>query len=186
MKNPFVFFAICSLFLIITGCKYNCPGFDEKLLSWMPYEENDTITYISQQNDTITFQINKYSVSNSYETTRKNRDYCASDASFYTIDNEGKVCGVGTWISMDNNKTNINVSVNINNNKGEIDKTVKNITDAVETLSINGKQYDEVLIFEQDTIKQDDEIWKIILANNYGIIQFYDRVTGYIWTLQHD
>ena len=50
-------------------------------------------------------------------------------------------------------------------------------------MTINGKFYNEVLVIERDTATYSENIWKIIIANNYGIIRFFDRKTGYVWTL---
>ena len=49
-------FLILLTFGIIscTGFQVNCPDFDEKILSWMPYQANDVIElYSHSKNSTI-------------------------------------------------------------------------------------------------------------------------------------
>ena len=63
MRKCFPLFLIGVLFGLI-GCKTNCSEFDEKILSWIPYQENDVIELYSQLNDsTITFLISRVEIS---------------------------------------------------------------------------------------------------------------------------
>ena len=183
MKNKKYFFIFNLLLLLLTSCEYNCPNFDENLLSWMPYKKNNSLIYTNQQHDTISFQINKVDISDGYTTSRKNRNCCESRAIVGEVNN---LKGIGCEIILLENSLSIQVSIRIGNNNGLNFLETNDIYSDTQILSINNKQYSEVLVFERDTIKYDDEIWKIILANNYGIVQFYDRETGYIWTLQDD
>jgi hypothetical protein len=69
---------ILLISLFVTGCNYNCPGFDKDLLVWMPYETGDELVYTNQQNDTLKFTINQKEISEPYETSHKNRNHCHS------------------------------------------------------------------------------------------------------------
>jgi hypothetical protein len=183
MKTTILILLI-SLFVFVTGCDYNCPGFDKDLLVWMPYETGDELVYINQRDDTLTFTINQKEISEPYETSHKNRNYCVSNAMFYATDHN--MNGVSTEIINDRDYLSVSVSAKVNDNSGLDYLKIEDIASIIQQYTIASKLYEEVLIFEKDTITNDDEIWKIILAKNYGIIQFHDRETNDVWTLKHE
>jgi hypothetical protein len=175
---------ILLISMFVTSCNYHCPGFDKDLLVWMPYETGDELVYTNQQNDTLKFTINQKEISEPYETSHKNRNYCVSNAMFYATDDN--MNGVSAEIINDRDYLSVSVSAKVNDSSGFDYLKIKDIASIIQQYTIASKLYEEVLIFEKDTITNDDDIWKIILAKNYGIIQFHDRETEDVWTLSHE
>lgn len=183
MKSKQFFLIIVFSISLSTSCNYNCPGFDTKLLEWMPYDLNDKIIYYNQNNDTISFTINQKDISSSYETSYKNRKECVSEMSIGEASSEK---GLGININKKSDLIIISAAARINSNSGSIYLETENIENETQTLTINNKSFTETIMFEIDTTKNDMKIWKIIIAKNYGIVQFFDRETDEIWTLQTD
>jgi len=182
MKNKISIFLISLI--IISGCDYPCPGFDKELLNWMPYNLNDELVYINQYNDTLKFIVDAKEVSPPYETSRKNRDYCESHVSFNIREVLQPYINVifSNIYQLEDNIT-IATEIDVENSSGYCYIETNNLDNDIKELTINNVEY-KTIILEKDTLKYDDKIWKIIIAKNYGIIQFHDRETGNIWTLQ--
>lgn len=176
MKNEISIILISLFVLAVSGCDYNCPGFDTELLKWMPYELGDELIYTNQHNDTLIFTINEKEISEPFET-HKGRNACNSSffiAAFEQVNSLS--CGF-TILDED-----ITIEISVNSCYDNIKTTDINIEQ--KEVVINNIIYNETIIFEKDTTINDDRIWKIILAKNYGIIQFYERETGQVWTLK--
>lgn len=191
MKTIKIFLFILILFVFIR-CKYECPGFDKTLLTWIPYNTGDELTFTNQNSDTIKFTIVRKAVSEEEKVKRS----CGSECCVSTAN----IIAESTYD--DNYKKNllyfeITISYNIgnfmhckiflekyNNNNGMAG--IRNFELHIDTMTINGFLFNEVVVLERDTLRfPDDEIWKVIVANNYGIVKFYDRKTGDEWILQH-
>ncbi len=187
MKILTLFFLLIAIFFI-NSCKIECPCFDESLLTWMPYEVGDRLTYVNQQNDTLSFTVKSKILSEEYKERKRFEDECSSDAEF-EINDDLSTSGYRFVI----NKYIQNIGIqyefglliddNVNNPNYSSGYGSSNIECCLDTITINDKFYNEVIIIERDTIIFSDEIWKVIVANNYGIIRFYDRETDYVWTL---
>lgn len=58
------------------------------------------------------------------------------------------------------------------------------INSLTESFTLDGKNYNSIIL-KTDTITSNAGIYKIILAENYGLLQFYEK-SGTIWTLVED
>ncbi len=190
MKKIKIFLFILFLFVFI-GCKYECPGFDKTLITWIPYNVGDELIFVNQQLDTLYLTVTTKSVSEEYEARRSCKNKCCdSKATIMANDEyddnyrqnafriEITFTYVENWMS-----SNINLE-KYNNNSGYC--SITNFENHIDTMSINGFLFNEVVVLERDTLRfPDDEIWKVIVANNYGIVKFFDRKTGDEWILQY-
>lgn len=181
MKIKINIFFVLLLSFYLTGCDIQCQGFDTKFLSWMPYELNDKLVYFNQNNDTIVFTINQKEIFDGYETSFKNRKYCTSEMS---IGDASSDRGLGVNIINNSELIILSAATRINNNSGSIYLETENLENEIKELTINDKIFEETIILELDTTTQNMEIWKIIIAKNYGIVQFFDRKSNEIWTLK--
>ena len=56
--NTRVFFTFCFVgSMLFTSCETHCPGFPEHLTDYFPYQMRDTLTFVNQHNDTLSFCI---------------------------------------------------------------------------------------------------------------------------------
>lgn len=187
MKTSTLIFLLIVIFFI-NSCKVECPCFDKSLLTWMPYEVGDRLTYVNQQNDTLSFTVKSKILSEEYKEKKRFEDECVSDAVF-DINDDLSTSGYRFVINKDMQNIGIHyefgllIDNNVNNPIYSSGICSSNIECCLDTITINDKFYNEVIIIERDTINYSDEIWKVIVANNYGIIRFYDRETDYVWSL---
>jgi predicted DNA binding protein len=183
MKNKISIVLISLFVLAVSSCNYSCPGFDTELLKWMPYELDDELIYTNQYDDTLIFRIYQKEISESYETSHKNRNYCESHLYYDIAEISNQSINMIFRINKLENNTSIGIEINIQNNSGFFYIETENLNTKIITLESNSY---ETITFENDTIGDDNEIWKVILAKNYGIIQFYDREADFVWTQQHE
>jgi len=172
--------ALFGMFLL-NSCKYECPCFDKSLLVWMPQEYGDKIQFTNQNNsDTLTFTVTKKEYTDSYKIQRQNRESCdayaeliaSNDALLYSISFDKPY--QSDYILDGGIRLNYNVAGGFTFSFSDINKLTKKYI-------INNKSYNAIT-FEQDTTANNNEIYKIILAEDYGLLQFYEK-SGEVWTL---
>ncbi len=190
MKHLPILISITIIAFLANACKYECPGFDRSLLSWMPQNEGDTLNYVNKNTDTLTFVVEKKDYSKSFKIERQNKKSCYSDANLYSKNqihnSEINFSIVENW----NNVLSICVNLYLlkyyeTEKQGELCIETQNINNIIEALNIENKAYKEAIIFENDTINDSNNIYKAIIANNYGLIKFYEK-SGVEWSLLVD
>jgi len=175
MRNLLVFLYIYSI--TVVSCKYNCPGYDTTDKSNIPFEQNDTIYYISNANDTI-----KLLVFNTYfEGASSSRglamDYeCSPTAYYEAIDDktgvyikEQHVRVMSVFFNKDTEYKNISYDI-------ENDMKCKFTTD---------KKIGEIIysfVWEVEDLSGNRRIDKFIKVGFHGILEFHDKETGLTWT----
>ena len=76
-----VVFIICGLFLTNCGSANGdtkCPGFPEYLIDYFPYHKGDTISFVNQYNDTLSFGVGLLSVTKEWSYGRDCKCDCGS------------------------------------------------------------------------------------------------------------
>ena len=165
----------------ISSCKYECPSFDKSLLVWIPQNVGDEIQFTNQDNsDTLTFYVTQKSYTDSYKTERQNQESCSASAGL-TANNDTLQYSIyfnkpynADYIFEGEIKLNSNIA-------GVFSISFSDINNITKKIVINNNEY-KAIIFENDTNTNDVEIYKIILAENYGLLQFYEK-SGEVWTL---
>lgn len=171
--------------IVFNSCKYECPGIDKSLLKWIPQEYGDGIKFYNQFNDTIVFIVNKKEYTDSYQVERQNKKSCDAIAALNaksSLNYSQFNITFSKPIQFDFS-LNINIGLVIN----DLEKTggygleFSDINSLTESFTLNDKNYNSI-IFETDTMTSNADIYKIILAENYGLLKFYEK-SGAIWTL---
>ena len=64
-KISLIFIVALSFATLLTSCKknHNVPAFPEELTNYFPYNEGESFSFVSEDNDTLTFVSNKASLS---------------------------------------------------------------------------------------------------------------------------
>ena len=167
----------------LNSCRYDCPCFDKSLLVWIPQEQGDKLEFTNKDySDTLTFTVTKKYYSDNYKIERQNKQSCYPDAQLIMENNTDSLYYTLSIITNYNNTlTSLFGEINARQNKGYFgidDCDLKNMT---KKIIVIGKNYN-ALIFEKDTTTNDNKIYKIILAENYGLLKFYEK-SGVEWTL---
>ena len=165
MKKYLFLFVIGVLFGLIS-CRINCPEFDRKILSWIPYQEDDVIELYSKSKDsTILFSIESIEVRHTTSYARGSKCGGCSDEiliNHYNSDFHLEIYGGQSYKIFD---TYFNTYSELNNYLFE------------------GKKYDVVRIFENNNSKVSFK--KLIIAKEFGVIGLVDK-DGNIWVLKAD
>ncbi len=188
MKHLPILISITIIALLTNACKYECPGFDKSLLSWMPQNEGDTLNYINENTDTLSFVVEKKNYSKSFKIERQNKKSCYSYA-ILDVFNTYTLTGFTIKFNESySNNLSISFTINIDNKEkyGHFNfDNIKNLNNLSQEIEIDNKSYKEAIIFESDTINNSISIYKAIAANNYGLVKFYEK-SGVEWSLLVD
>ena len=165
--------------VVFTACKTHCPGFPKELLVYFPYRYNDTLNFINQSNDTMTFYVSQLFLDEEYSFGPRCK--CA--------------CGIETyfeWVAEGYDKdTNYIVP------RYYIDGTISaNNANAFEEISVRmtfkGSKGSEFVytpgslstIFDLNLITLKDrgcDTCYLIVEKNVGITEFHDVLTNNTW-----
>lgn len=168
--------------LFLASCKKQCPPFDRSLLGWIPYQVDDTVGFTSNANDSIFFIITDKEIIDD-ESTYGSCDKCgcsSNSSMYYEEIINGDYFISERIINEKNNSIALVISVYMNEKAGEFSLITDDFhSHVVDELIINNKTYNNLIIIESDTIKHPNysEYWKIILAENKGIVKIFGRAT---------
>ena len=181
-------YSFLLLFCILVSCKKECHPFNRDLLCWLPYSLSDTLKFINNSNDTISFVVDNKSI---IDDTRKYgpcvKCGCESSAMFdaKSLQNsensisEGILYESATYITF-------LMSIYYNNKRGEFSLITKNFNEnVIPSIVIDNHEYKDVLIIDIDTIKYPNlsDFWRIILSKDIGFVKFYEKGSMNSWTL---
>lgn len=191
---------LCSLILILmTSCfgETNCPRYPESKLNWLPYKLNDVILF-ADQSDTIEFIIEETFLSDAYSSKNNCKCTCEANALFRTGINNSIDIKIEAYSIYDVDRTNYEYymikyggdfySAQRSDYFYFSDENNGIIIETIPEFTVGDKAYYDVLILELDTIddnslnSRDPDIWKLIIAESVGIIQFHDRKSGKTWS----
>ena len=185
----------------MTGCfgETNCPNFPESKLNWLPYRLNNVIKF-TDMNDTIEFTIAETFLSDAYSFKKNCKCACEANALFKTDINKKidiKIEGYSNFYNKDKKTTYeyhlIKYGGDFYSAQHSDDFNFSNENNGIANAIISeftvGKiKYKNVLILELDTIDDNSlnwrkpEIWRLIIADSVGIIQFDDCKLRKTWT----
>ena len=165
-----IIIVLLSIFCI--GCKRYCPSFDEDILNWIPYQEDDEIVLRSQSNDlAIIFSIKSIEITHQTHYTIGYK--CGTcDDRIEIIQNDHDTFYFYAMLSLHKNK--------ITSLFYKIGDTFFDAYSEKEFFLFEGKEYNKVRIFEQTDSK--GTFKKLIIAKEFGIIGLID-IYGNTWTL---
>ena len=183
MKKYNILILITFILTILISCGGNkdCPLFDRDLLVWIPYENGDVIKFVNTKNDTISFNVSEKEI---YDHIGKVKHACFSEVTsqfiidvdssmYYKIYNECEDC-----ITFD-------LGIAINDKRGCFSLKTNNIKfNIIKDTIIDNHNYINIIEIKTDPIKYPNltHYWKIIIAENKGIVKFYDRIDNEVWT----
>ena len=192
-KNLFI-----PILLFLTGClgETHCPEYPGSKLSWLPYQLDNLVKF-SNNNDTISFIINDNTKSNAYSFKKNCKCACEADAQFKTNVNDQidlKIAGRSIFfgIVVDYQYTFIKYGGDLysalrSDNFHFSEENDKISEEVIAEYYIADMVYKNVIIIELDTIDdysftwQKPEIWRLLVAESIGIIQFEDCKTREVW-----
>jgi hypothetical protein len=177
---------IVILFIIIgilqnsCVCTYYCPGYDTSDKSSISFRLNDSITYISNVNDTVSFIVTDFYADGPSEKRSCYPDVQCCDGAYYSTN---KVNGI--YIKEENTGCNYRISF-CDDKIFESALWHSHIIDGDMSILQNqdtvvaGINYSQVCVVQD--LSGERRIDKFILLKYYGVLQFHDKQTGLTWT----
>lgn len=193
MKTKLVYLVILMVIIGISGCKKKCGSFDDKLLPWIAFQQKEHLTFSDQFSDSLRFdEIIEYE-SSEYNAENYISEPCFSSAVFMAVFSSNETHKL--YFQIDEARNKIRISLDIRypygydsiymydyEKTGHFEREYKSLDAAIQSVTINGKEYTEALVFEEDTTQSAEDVWKCIIIKNHGVMQFYER-GGAVWTL---
>jgi hypothetical protein len=168
------------------SCKYYCPDFDINDKSIISYRNGDSITYISNLNDTIKLEvIDFYAESDNYFRGFLIMDYvCAPPGAYYLTSTDKvvniffqeQVVGYDLKVSFGDDAL---FNLPFFDNGREKPNGMSLVF--IEEISINEDLYQNAWLVAD--LSKRRRIDQFVKATSYGIIKFHDKTTDLTWTL---
>lgn len=182
-----IIYFLISVVIIFNSCKKECPPFNRELLCWLPYTINDTLIFVNNQNDTISFIVNEKNIyDDNTKYGRWDKCQCSSEANINAFSLQNSENFIRQNILYSNVKDiYFNISLYFNNRGGEFSLFTMDINNNVlNSIVIDNCEYYDVIIIENDTIKYPtiSDYWKIVISRDIGLVKIYARENK-IWTL---
>ena len=179
MKRLIQFAVFMTALILVAGCgrKVNCPDFNQDVLQWIPYENNDTIRLQNLANDSLLMlPVRHIFVSHTthYMTNLK----CGECYDHISVNAESSNNDFYADFYLDKNQ----ISAQNFLIKGSGFDDNSNHYSEQSYYTFEGNEYDNVRIFTNDNATA--LFSKLIIAKGYGIIGLIDR-EGNTWKLQN-
>lgn len=162
--------------LMSCGRQIDCPNFNNEVLDWIPYQNNDTIRLINSSNDSIIILVIN-------EVVIEHTTHYMTNLDCGTCDDQIMINGNET----NNNDLQINIGLNENNInaqryliKGSYFTEYNSDCSEQADYSFEGVKYNAVRIFEKK--ETNDRFFKLILAKGLGIVGLVDK-NGDVWKI---
>lgn len=167
MKTTVIF-----LVLVLLSCRYKCPEFNTDLFHWVPYHKNDSVTFVLNQDTSMTLIAGEIKV---YQTKAIGAmDYCA-------------VCRAGMELDLQTLRDQIHISIwdptirslHCEVTLGYNQYSFFNPHDSTGEYDLSGRHFSDVIFLTSDDYENDSS--RIIIAREYGIIMM--EINGKKWIL---
>ena len=171
--KKFYFFIVIGCLFTVMSCKHQCPSFNNDVLSWIPYQENDVVELYSESNDSI-IKFSIKSVIVLHQTEYSNNSKCG------TCDDQIEI----TQNPDDYFEFNVSMSLHKNKLKNQyyrIGGTAFTTCIEYAEYVIFGEEYDRVRVFEADV----NQTFKtLFVVKGIGIVGLIDRDDQF-WALKN-
>ena len=150
------------LIFIISGCGTKCDDFNNDVLEWLPYKVYDrVILYKSGYPDTLS--VSKSEIDHTDKLRYGSKCTCENNFLVYFWSDSILI------EILFNNSNNIESrTANINNNN-------LNYTEHLDSLTLNGIYYKDLIIFKGTDFKNENNYNKIIISKSIGIIGIFSK-----------
>ncbi len=187
------------IIILMTGCfgETNCPNYPESKLNWLPYRLNNVIKF-TDMTDTIEFTIEETFVSDTYSFKKNSKCACEANALFKTDINKTIDVKIEGYSNFYDTRTTYEYhlikyggdfySAQHSDDFFFSDENNGIANAIIPEYTVGNKKYKNVLKLELDTIDDNSlnwskpEIWRLIIADSVGIIQFDDCKLRKTWT----
>jgi hypothetical protein len=180
------------ILILMTSCfgETDCSKYPQSKLNWLPYRLSNVIKF-SDMTDTIEFTIEETLLSDAYSFKNNCKCACEANALFKTDINKTidiKIEGYSNFYD-----TRTNYEYNLIKYGGDFysaqrsddfyfsDENNGIENEIISEYTVGDKKYKNVLKLELDTIDSKPEIWRLIIADSVGIIQFDDCKLNKTW-----
>jgi hypothetical protein len=179
MRNVFQLTIFISGLILMISCgrKIDCPDFNDEILKWVPYQNNDTIRLMNSSNDSIMkLVINEVIVEHTTHYMTNVKCGTCDDRIMINV-NETDSVDLQIHIGL-TYKHIYNQSFLI---KGFYFTEYNSDYSEQSDYSFEGVNYDVVRIFEKK--ETDDRFFKLIIAKGFGIIGLVEK-NGDVWEIK--
>lgn len=189
---------------------HDCPAFPEAFDQYLTYSEGQALRFRNQFGDTLNFRLDSLVKSETYQCEVDHCDGlsscpCYAFASFFfaaenkAVRLEAAVSGQGDQLHFDSLARPV-LSFTLYKPEWTNEQIVeyvhgivleplelRSLDEQIPTLEVGGVQYTNVIATQLDTTQRaafgELEIWKMHFTPGIGLIQFFDKADGSVWSL---
>jgi hypothetical protein len=162
---------IIGLFLL-SSCKYRCPDFNTDILKWIPYQKNDSITFVFSQDTSMTLWAGEIEVHHTKSIGLM--DYCGvcrNDVNLFIGNSSFKI-----YFQLGDNDPPL-MRINIKWNGEEY--YFGQISDSLMNYQLMGNKFENARAFYSNEFDNDSS--RVIIAKDYGILMI--EIDGRKWII---
>ena len=149
---------ILAITFFFAGCGNNCPKFNEEILQWMPYHENEKLSFINNKGEEIELEVTSCNITH---TDNIGFGKCGCESNYtVTLNSESLLlkCLIDDYEYFKEKRMHIN-------------NQYLNLTRQLDSYNFNGKAYKNVCIYER-TLEEENSFLQIIQIKDIGIVEF--------------
>ena len=184
MRTRIIFSLCCINCLIFTSCMKHCRSFPEHLVDYFPYNRGDTLCFVNQNKDTLSFLVSEFSKTE--ESSESRCGTCDCEVPTYSIDTYNREHQINMDVSIQLYRIP-RITFVFRKLSGMVgspdqvsvlefyDKTCKNPFDAK-----NSTLFGDTVIVNIP-LYGDQEIDEATIVKGKGIMSFHDRKKNIRW-----
>ena len=185
MRTIVIFTLCCISCLLLTSCgKTHCPAFPEHLVDYFPYNKGDSLSFVNQHNDTLSFCVERGGATKKWSFGSNCKCECDTPSAFlFAIQiTKPKWTSIETKISVGGYEKPY-ISFTLGN--GYLDMTTKGYNRLTLFEDTGKDPFDpkNSALFGETVIIEDNDlqISRVVIVKGKGITEFYDQKYDFHW-----
>jgi hypothetical protein len=163
-KTLLILAAFCLLF---TACNERCTDFYSPILSWIPYKVGDTISF-NKNGEILRFIVTETYINHTEKINKRTKCACSNQYGF-SAGNDSSYIRFNAYD--DHDITNSDLEICDGTHYASSSQQSFHNRTPLSEITINHVTYRDLIVFSNDAA--DTSIWKVIFANNKGIVAFF-------------
>jgi len=190
MKTRIIFPIFCIYILLLTSCsKIHCPGFPEHLSDYFPYRRGDTLSFINQNYDTLSFRIEIIEMTQEWSYGWNCKCFCVPPSLFFYLHQVTDPRWTGMYLKIEaGNKYNKPcIQFELGDGYFDGETLTSSFLDLYDETGKNPFDPQNNALFGDTTILKphfkDQKICSVTIVFGMGITDFYDQKHVFQWEI---
>jgi len=181
-----VFFTFCFITCcVLDSCneKKDCSGFPEHLADYYPYKAGETLSFVNQHDDTVSFRVGGVDMTMNHSIEKCGKCACEPPAFYFGATESNQESGFEGTISLWGYPANPCITFKISNNYWNPDFEYSSILIFVKETEKDPLDTKNNALFGETVIIEDEnqQVSKVTIIKGKGVTEFYDQKHDFHW-----